>query len=363
MTVKTPARTAFPIIPYRKTTEIDYDSLDFDPHESVEKPDAMEQHEEQLEMLILMRACFSGYGKRPDVFVDFDSNICYDPDDLRRHVSPDVYIAFGVDAKAIRPRLIYLPWEAGKPPDLVMEIATADTAREDVEIKPDIYEAIAAQEYWMFDAAGGRYYGNPLKGLKLVDGKYQDIHLTREPDGILKGYSDVLGVSVAWDDGVPRLYDRASGEYLENQEEMLMARPALKARTNAAIARREAAEARREAAVKEREAIQAESGARAAELAATQSEAGSRAAEQIPADARANAESKAREAADARAAANAKERAAELAALQAEVKEEEKARATAQKKIRDLRELIWRMELADRQFASDPLLKIPPAVR
>ena len=248
MTVKTPTRTHAPPIPYRKTTEIDYDSLDFDPYESVEKPDAMEQHREQLAMLNLLDAYFSDYGKSADVFVDFDSNICYDPNDLRRHVSPDVYIVFGVDAAAIRSRLIYLPWEAGKPPDFVMEIASRSTSRVDVERKPDIYEAIAAQEYWMHDATGGSYYGSPLIGRKLVNGKYQGIELTTEPDGILKGYSDVLGISLAWDAGVPRMYDNASGKYFESVAEMSAAHRAEKSRQSAVETERDAFEAQRDMA-------------------------------------------------------------------------------------------------------------------
>ena len=247
MTRKTPTRT-YPFIPYRKTSEIDYDSLDFDPYESVKKPSGMGQHKEQIDMLMLLRSHFAGFGKRADVFLDYDTNICYDPDDFTRHVSPDVYIALGVDAKSIRNRLIYLPWEAGKPPDLVMEIATADTASEDVETKPGVYEAIAAPEYWMFDATGGRHYGFPLKGLKLVNGKYQNIELTTEPDGVLKGVSDVLGVSVAWDDGVPRLYSHARGEYFESVKEIALARRADEERADAAKAERDAARAARAAA-------------------------------------------------------------------------------------------------------------------
>ena len=222
--IKTASPAAPGMIEYRKMGEIDYASLDFDPYESVEKPDAMEQHMEQLELINLPHGYFAEYGNRPDVFVDFDSNICYDRSDLRRHVSPDVYIVFGVDAAAIRARRIYLPWEAGKPPDFVMEVASRSTAREDVERKPDTYEGIMAGEYWMFDPTGGRYYGAPLRGRRLVDGKYRDIELTAEPDGILKGYSEALGLSVAWDDGVPRLYDRASGQYLESHKEIEAAR-------------------------------------------------------------------------------------------------------------------------------------------
>ena len=257
MTVKTPTRTR-PFIPYRKIIEIDYDSLDFDPYESVEKPDAMLQHREQRAMLDFLDDYFADFGESPDVFVDYDSNICWDPADLRRHVSPDVYIAFGVDAEAVRNRLIYIPKEVGKPPDFAMEIASPSTAENDVENKPRIYqEKVKAQELWMLDPSGGDYYGFPLKGRKLVDGKYQEIELTREPDGVLKGYSEVLRASLAWVDGFPRLYNHASGEYLENVKEIALARRAAEAERDAEKARADAEKARADAAETRRDALAA----------------------------------------------------------------------------------------------------------
>ena len=247
MTVKTPTRTR-PFIPYRKTTEIDLDTLDFDPYESVEKPDAMHQRNEQLETLNQIRVYFADFGESPDVFVDFDTNICYDPTNLRRHVSPDVYIAFGVDAKAIRARRLYLPWEVGKPPDFAMEIASPSTAENDVENKPRLYEEkIKAQELWMHDPSGGRYYKFPLKGLELVDGEYQEIELTTAPDGVLKGYSEVLGLSVAWLDGFPRLYDHANGVYIERVKELSISRDEERAGREAAEAQRDAEKERADA--------------------------------------------------------------------------------------------------------------------
>ena len=281
MTVKTPTR-AYPFIPYRKTIEIDYDSLDFDPYESVEKPDAMLQHNEQSEMFTQIRAHFAGFGKRPDVFVDYDSNICYDPTDLRRHVSPDVYIAFGVDAKAISDRLIYIPCEVGKPPDFAMEIASPSTADEDVKRKPARYAFIGVPEYWMHDPSGGRYYRFPLKGLKLVDGEYQEIELTTEPDGVLKGYSEVLRLSVAWLDGFPRLYNHASGKYLENREEVTARADEEKARADAAETQRDAFEAQRDMAEMQ---LESEIKAREDAQARLQSEAEARAAERAAAEA------------------------------------------------------------------------------
>ena len=134
--------------------------------------------------------------------------------------------AFGVDAEAIRPRKLYLPWEAGKPPDLALEVASESTAQNDVRRKPDIYARIGVPEYWRFDPTGGRYYDAPLTGLRLVNGVYQTIELTTEPDGILKGYSTVLELSLCWDQGWPRLYNPATGTYLENARQVWDAREA-----------------------------------------------------------------------------------------------------------------------------------------
>ena len=204
------------MLPYRKGGPIDYASLEFDAFEKEVPPDHMEQNREIREVLNLLTAHFTDFDRRPDVFIDTDTNICYDPRNLNVRVAPDVYLAFGVDERAIRPRQIYLPWEVGKVPDWALEIASESTSQVDLNRKPGIYAQIGVPEFWRFDPTGGRYYRFQLNGLKLVDGEYQPIELTTEPDGILKGYSEVLELSLAWDEGWPRFYDPATGTYLGN---------------------------------------------------------------------------------------------------------------------------------------------------
>ena len=206
----------YKMLPYRKGGAIDYASLEFDAFEKEVPPDHMEQNREIREVLNLLTAHFTDFDRRPDVFIDTDTNICYDPRNLNVRVAPDVYLAFGVDDRAIRPRQIYLPWEVGKVPDWALEIASESTSQVDLNRKPGIYAQIGVPEFWRFDPTGGRYYGFALDGLKLVGGEYQPIELTTEPDGILKGYSEVLELSLAWDEGWPRFYDPATGAYLEN---------------------------------------------------------------------------------------------------------------------------------------------------
>ena len=123
--------------PYHRQGTIDYARLDFDPNEPVLKPDAMQQNLQLLEIFGLLSAHYTDFNHRPDVFLDSNTILCYDPDDLNVRVSPDVYLAFGVDAQAIRQRKLYLPWEVGKPPDWVLEIGSSSTGPEDVGRKRD----------------------------------------------------------------------------------------------------------------------------------------------------------------------------------------------------------------------------------
>ncbi len=212
-------RNKYPMLPYRKGGPIDYASLEFDAFEKEVPPDHMEQNREIHEVMGLLFAQFTDFHQRPDVFIDTDTNVCYDPTNLNVRVAPDVYVAFGVDERAIRPRQIYLPWEVGKVPDWALEIASESTSQVDLNRKPGIYQQIGVPEFWRFDPTGGRYYGFALNGLRLVSGEYQPVELTTEPDGILKGYSYVLELSFAWDEGWPRFYDPATGSYLENWQQ------------------------------------------------------------------------------------------------------------------------------------------------
>ena len=241
----------YKMLPYKRQGEIDYAALDFDPGVAEKAEDAMEQNLEMDEIIGLLRAYLTDFTRRPDVFLDRETNICYDPRNLNVRIVPDVYLAFGVDAEAIRPRRLYLPWEVGKPPDWVLEIASLSTRRNDIENKPGIYARIGVPEFWMFDPSGGTHYGQPLTGLRLANGAYRPVELSTEPDGVIKGFSEVLGLSFCWDEGWPRFYEPQAGRYLENWREAQTAR-------RAAEAERDAIETERDAALSENQRLREE---------------------------------------------------------------------------------------------------------
>ena len=215
----TTSATSMVMLPYKRQGDIDYSKLEFKPDLGERPPDHMEQAVPIQEILWLVHTWLADFYRRPDVFIDNGNFICYDRSNLNIRVAPDVYVAFGVDAVAIRSRGLYLPWEVGKPPDWVLEVASESTSHVDTGKKRRIYAEIGISEYWRFDSTGGDYHGQALSGERLVDGIYQPIELTAEPDGILKGYSDVFEISLCWDDGRPRFYDPAAGEYLRSASE------------------------------------------------------------------------------------------------------------------------------------------------
>lgn len=184
----TAATQTLAMLPYQRQGEIDYASLEFNPDKRHTHPDDMEQNPQLYAIHDHMRDRLSDYDRRADVLLDSNVFICYNPANLNIRVAPDIILAFGLDAAAIRRRRIYLPREAGKPPDYVLpdyvlEVASESAGSVDTGRKRQIYAAIGILEYWRFDATGGRCHGEPMAGERLVNGRYQRIDLTNEPGG------------------------------------------------------------------------------------------------------------------------------------------------------------------------------------
>lgn len=222
---------------YSYLSEIDYSSLEYDPDEREPLPDSMYQDPILQELLHILSSRYAGSGRSPDNFLGSNTILCYDPANLNRRVAPDCYMSFGVDVDAIRRRKLYLPWEVGKPPDLVLEVGSESTRQEDLVHKREIYLRMGVSEYWRLDVTGGDYYGEPLAGEQLIGGQYERFSLTTEPDGILKAYSPILDVYFCWHNEWFYLYDPAGGNYIRNLGE---AEAALRAEREALRAEREA---------------------------------------------------------------------------------------------------------------------------
>ena len=161
--------------------------------------------------------------------------------DPTKVVAPDLMVAFGLNIGPISRAKSYHTWLPGKPPALVMEVGSDSTYNRDLYVKPAIYAEIGAGEYWLIDPPAGERYGFILKGLRLVNGEYQEIPMERGEGDDIRGYSAALGLFICWENGAIRYFNPATGEYLKNQDETIAA-------LATAIAERDAAQAERDAA-------------------------------------------------------------------------------------------------------------------
>ena len=190
------------------------------------------------------------YEDRPDVYVAGDMFVYYRMNDVSANVAPDVFVVFGVDKHT---RRSYFTWWDGKAPDFVMEIASAGSYDRDIGHKRDVYAEIGVTEYWRFDPLR-ECFDPPLAGEQLVDGAYVPIPVAADADGILRGYSALLGLDICVRDDLLKLYDPVNRNWLLNLSESEAARTEAEAAWAQAEAERaEKAAALRAAAERNRE--------------------------------------------------------------------------------------------------------------
>ena len=150
---------------------------------------------------------------------------------------PDLLVAFGVDPAAYRANNGYVISEQGKPPDLVLEIASYRTRRVDMGEKRRDYAGLGIPEYWRFDhTPTGEFHGARLAGDQLVDSEYVAMDIEELRDGRLQGYSAALDLYLRWEEGELVFYNPATGQPIATFE-------GERERANTAQARADRAEA------------------------------------------------------------------------------------------------------------------------
>ena len=206
------------------------------------------KHLEQ--MLQLITALKGWFISRSDVFVGGNLFVYYRQGDIRQCFSPDVLVAKGVQPRPIEQRGSYRVWEEGVMPQVLIELTSESTRKEDTIRKPHQYAALGVREYFLFDPLG-EFLTPRLQGYRLnTDGRYD-----RLPGEELDSVE--LGLRLVVRDEWLRLLDPATGELLPDWDEQ-----------RAALREAEAARVQAETARTQAEAIRAE-----AEAARVQAEA------------------------------------------------------------------------------------------
>jgi Uma2 family endonuclease len=186
------------------------------------------------------------FAARPDVYVSGNLLRYYERGNKRKQVSPDAFVVLGVPK--FPPRDYHPLWEEGKSPDVVIEITSKTTRREDQKKKLTLYrDVLKVPEYFQFNPRED-YLKPPMQGHRLMDGEYVPI---APVDGHLS--SESLGLHLEREGAELRLYDPATGRRL------------LSTREHAEEAEKRRAEADRQRIEADRQRVEADQRAATAE--------------------------------------------------------------------------------------------------
>jgi Uma2 family endonuclease len=165
----------------------------------------------RLLMIDLHQTLQDWFAADPNVYASGNLLLFYEEGNKRRHVSPDVMMVFGVPNRI---RENYLLWEEGRGPNVVIELTSASTRREDTRQKLELYrDVLRVPEYFLFDPYGD-YLTPNLQWYRLTAGAYRPMRLQ---DGRLR--SRQLGLFLVQDGRQLRLVDPTSGNRLPTRAE------------------------------------------------------------------------------------------------------------------------------------------------
>jgi hypothetical protein len=129
----------------------------------------------------------------------------------------------------------YLLWQEGKGPDLVIELTSKTTRREDRTKKWTLYrDVLKVPEYFLFDPYED-YLRPPFQGYRLIEGQFVPIESV---EGRLP--SVVLGLHLERDGTELRPYDPATGRRLPTRQEALRQKEATLVEKDAVIRQQDA---------------------------------------------------------------------------------------------------------------------------
>jgi Uma2 family endonuclease len=179
------------------------------------------------------------------VYVSCNLFVYYAEGDPFESCVPDVFVVRDCDPKS---RRIFKTWEEDRSPEVVFEITSRSTRRDDEVFKPQSYAKMGVIEYFLYDPTA-EYLKPALMGYRLTKSGRRRIR----PDVHGKFTSHELGLKLWLEGRELVLADTETGQRLLTDTEAAEA----KAAAEAATAESEAARAAAEAARADRFALQA----------------------------------------------------------------------------------------------------------
>jgi Uma2 family endonuclease len=205
-----------------------------------------------IDWIIRLRDILKFRYRRERVYVAADLILYFEEGNPRKCVVPDVFVVKDCDP---RMRRTYLLWQEGLAPDVVIEVTSKSSKREDEREKPQKYAQIGVDEYFVYDPLGEYLYPS-LVGFRRHGAGYERI----EPNAKGQMKCHELGILLELDETDLVLRDAKTGKVLPTKAE------AAEAKRRTAEAKRRVAEAKRNAAEAERQAAEERAAALEQEL-------------------------------------------------------------------------------------------------
>ena len=190
----------------------DYTSVIYDGvYYPEEREDDMGESSVHIKLLANLLSILKLYFKnRQDVFLSGNMNLYFEKGNSRRWFAPDLLVAFGVPNVE---RSSYLLFREKVFPQVIFEIASEKTWRNDVDEKLRTYEQYGAEEYYVLDPEYA-YLSAPLMAYRSKNDKLSPVAVSDD-----RIFSPRLGLEIVWAENDFRLYNSTANKFLLTLEE------------------------------------------------------------------------------------------------------------------------------------------------
>ncbi|HZN32905.1 MAG TPA: Uma2 family endonuclease, partial [Pirellulaceae bacterium] len=145
------------------------------------------------------------------VYIGSDLLVYYEEGKPQRFCVPDVFVVLDCPSGH---RRVFKTWAEGRVPDVVIEVTSLSSRREDEVFKPKTYSRIGVKEYFLFDPTND-YLSPALIGFRLSGDETQRIL----PDASGSLHCATLGVRLWLEGDELVLADAATGQRLLTEAE------------------------------------------------------------------------------------------------------------------------------------------------
>ena len=146
------------------------------------------------------------FSTKSDVLIAANMNLYYEKGNSQKYYTPDLMISIGVEK---HDRQVYKLWEEKVFPQVVFEIASEHTWKNDIGEKSEFYSYFGTKEYYLIDAER-KYLPLPLMAYHRQDNRLRYIPL--EENRIL---SPLLNLEVVDTGKSFRLFNPQTQEFLQ----------------------------------------------------------------------------------------------------------------------------------------------------